>query len=128
MEVSITAMQREIMRNLQEYAGAVAEDVDAAVTETAKAVRDKLKADSPKDTGGYAKSWTIKRIKKTGTGSTVTVYARKHYSHFTHLLEYGHRIIHDGKVVGKADPRPHIKEAERFGADMLERKIRESLS
>ena len=41
---------------------------------------------APKDTGDYAKSWTVKKTKETSSSLTLTVHSKNRYQ-LAHLLE-----------------------------------------
>ncbi len=80
---------------------------------------DFLKANSPKKTGAYAKSWTLKKARKAGKAIKVTVYNKDHYQ-LTHLLEHGHAKI-DG---GRSRAYPHISLAEEAASASIDEKIK----
>lgn len=114
----------QVNKILQEYA----EDVDKAVLnveeKVAKEAVKKLKATSPKNPKGrgrhYANDWKIDQRSK------------KHYAHLivhnkqyqlTHLLENGHNIVRNGKVVGHANAQKHIKPVEEWVKREVETEI-----
>ena len=99
-KVSIDGLADAVMENLNEYARASAEDVKAAVRKAGNIVRDEIKGTAPKDTGAYAKSWSL-----------------------AHLLEYGHAKRGGGRVSAK----PHIASAEQKGVEELEKNIERAL-
>ena len=77
---------------------------------------------APKDTGAYAKSWSVKSTRETSRSLEVTVYSRNRYQ-LAHLLEFGHAKRGGGRVPG----RSHIAPAEQAGIDQLEKDIERSL-
>lgn len=86
------------------------------INDTAKQTVNYLKKNSPKDTGGYAKTWKyeknghIQGVYKYAT----TVYNEKNYR-LTHLLEYGHQK----RGGGRTKAQPHIIDAEKLAEDIL---------
>ena len=111
-----------IRETLEEYADLAAEDVKQAVRDTGETVRKEIRANAPKDTGDYAKSWAVKKTKETSTSLTLTVHSKNRYQ-LAHLLEYGHAKRGGGRVEGKA----HIAPAEEKGIWQLEEEIERSL-
>src|SRR5699024_12777065 len=82
-----------------------------------------IEASAPRDTGDYAKSWTMKTTKENSNALQVTVHSRNRYQ-LAHLLEYGHAKRSGGRVAA----RPHIAAAEEAGIEQLEREIERSLT
>ena len=111
------------METLEEYADLAAEDVKQAVRDAGETVRKEIRANAPKDTGDYAKSWTMKTTKENSNALQVTVHSRNRYQ-LAHLLEYGHAKRSGGRVAA----RPHIAAAEEAGIEQLEREIERSLT
>ena len=113
-----------VMETLEEYADLAAEDVKQAVRDAGETVRKEIRANAPKDTGDYAKSWTVKKTKETSASLTLTVHSKNNTrSSVAHLLEYGHAKRGGGRVEGKA----HIAPAEEKGIRQLEEEIERSL-
>ena len=111
-----------IMDTLEEYAGIVAEDVKQAVKDAGDVVKDDIRSHAPKDTGDYAKSWAVKKMKETSSSLTVAVHSRNRYQ-LAHLLEFGHAKRGGGRVAAQ----PHIASAEQKGMEYLEEEIRKAL-
>ena len=65
-----------IRETLEEYADLAAEDVKQAVRDTGETVRKEIRANAPKDTGEYAKSWAVKKTKETSSSLTLTVHSK----------------------------------------------------
>ena len=120
--VSINALADTIMDTLEEYADLAAEDVKQAVKDAGDVVKDDIRSHAPKDTGDYAKSWAVKKMKETSSSLTVTVHSRNRYQ-LAHLLEFGHARRGGGRVAA----RPHIASAEQKGMEYLEEEIRKAL-
>ena len=120
--VPIGSLADTIMDTLEEYAGIAAEDVKQAVKDAGDVVKDDIRSHAPKDTGDYAKSWAVKKMKETSSSLTVAVHSRNRYQ-LAHLLEFGHAKRGGGRVAA----RPHIASAEQKGIEHLEEEIRKAL-
>lgn len=120
--VQIGGLADAIMETLEDYADLAAEDVKQAVKEAGDTVRDEIRTHAPKDTGEYAKSWAVKKMKETSNSLTVVVHSRNRYQ-LAHLLEFGHAKRGGGRV----SARPHIAAAEEKGMEQLKDEIRKAL-
>ena len=120
--VSINALADTIMDTLEEYADLAAEDVKQAVKDAGDVVKDDIRSHAPKDTGDYAKSWAVKKVKETSNRLTVAVHSRNRYQ-LAHLLEFGHAKRSGGRVAAE----PHIASAEQKGIENLVEEIRKAL-
>ena len=120
--VSINALADAIMDTLEEYADLAVEDVKQAVKDAGDVVKNDIRSHAPKDTGDYAKSWAVKKMKETSSSLTVAVHSRNRYQ-LAHLLEFGHAKRGGGRVAA----RPHIASAEQKGMEYLEEEIRKVL-
>lgn len=120
--VSIDEMAGAIMEGLTEYADLAAEDMKKAVKKAGNTARKEIEANAPKDTGAYAKSWSVKNTKETSNSLEVTVYSKTKYQ-LAHLLEHGHAKRGGGRV----SAQPHIAPAEETAAEQLEREIEKAL-
>ena len=114
--VSVNALADAIMDTL------AVEDVKQAVKDAGDVVKDDIRSHAPKDTGDYAKSWAVKKMKETSSSLTVAVHSRNRYQ-LAHLLEFGHAKRGGGRVAA----RPHIASAEQKGMEYLEEEIRKVL-
>lgn len=121
-KISISQLSEAVMEAVREYADTAAEEVKQAVTETGNTVRDEIRQNAPKDTGGYARSWAVKKTKETSQSLTLTVHSKDHYQ-LAHLLEFGHAKRGGGRVAAQ----PHIAQAEEHGIEQMEEKIRKAL-
>ena len=61
--VQIGKLADAVMETLEEYADLAAEDVKQAVRDAGETVREEIRANAPKDTGEYAKSWAVKKTR-----------------------------------------------------------------
>lgn len=120
--VSAGSLADAIMDSLREYSSLAADEMKEAVRETGNTVRDEIREKAPKDTGIYAKSWTVKKQRETSSSLSLTVHSRNRYQ-LAHLLEFGHAKRGGGRVSAK----PHIADAEAAGIRQLEEDIRKAL-
>ena len=120
--VQIGDLADTIMETLEDYADLAAEDVKQAVKDAGDVVKDDIRSHAPKDTGDYAKSWAVKKMKETSSSLTVAVHSRNRYQ-LAHLLEFGHAKRGGGRV----SAQPHIASAEQKGVEYLEEEIRKAL-
>ena len=110
------------MDSLREYSSLAADEMKEAVRAAGNTVRDEIREKAPKDTGIYAKSWTVKKQRETSSSLSLTVHSRNRYQ-LAHLLEFGHAKRGGGRVSAK----PHIADAEAAGIRQLEEDIRKAL-
>jgi hypothetical protein len=68
-------------------------------------VKKEIQANAPKDSGAYAKSWSVKNMKENSHALELTVYSRNRYQ-LAHLLEFGHAKRGGGRVPGRAHIAP----------------------
>ena len=120
--VQIRDLADAIMDTLEEYSELATKDLKQAVRDAGETVRKEIRTNAPKDTGDYAKSWAVKKMKETSSSLTVAVHSRNCYQ-LAHLLEFGHAKRGGGRVAA----RPHIASAEQKGMEYLEEEIRKAL-
>lgn len=118
----IDNLAQEIMKGLKEYADLASDDVKKAVRKAGNTVRKEIASTAPVDTGKYAKSWSVKKIKETSNSLEVTVHSKNRYQ-LAHLLEHGHAKRGGGRVAA----RPHIAQAEENAIETLETEIEKAL-
>lgn len=117
-------LTKEINKILKDYCNEVEKSMLDVEEEVADEAVNKLKQTSPKKTRGkkaghYAKSWEVDTKAKKQYAQTII--HNKDYQ-LTHLLENGHDIVRNGKVVGHAQPQVHIKPVEEWvNKEMVER-------
>ena len=98
-----------------------AEAIEAPVKEAAKGGRDKLKVESPRKSGEYAKGWSY-----TMKGKSKSVFAEignKRKPGLAHLLEKGHAKVGGGRVPAY----PHIDPVAQEVFDELEESISKAI-
>lgn len=122
MATKIDNLAQEIMEGLKEYADIASDDVKKAVRKAGNTVRKEISENAPKDTGAYAKSWSVKKTKETSNSLEVTVHSKNRYQ-LAHLLEHGHAKRGGGRVAA----RPHIAQAEENAIETLETEIEKAL-
>lgn len=122
MATKIDNLANEIMGGLKEYADLASDDVKKAVRKAGNTVRKEISENAPKDTGAYAKSWSVKKMKETSNSLEVTVHSKNRYQ-LAHLLEHGHAKRGGGRVAA----RPHIAQAEENAIETLETEIEKAL-
>jgi hypothetical protein len=121
-DVKIKDLATEVLKGLTEYKDLVTDDMKAAVRKAGKSVKDDIRANAPKKTGTYSKSWTVKTTKETSESLELTVCSPSKYQ-LAHLLEKGHAKRNGGRT--KAIP--HIAPAEKKAVKELEDDIKRSL-
>lgn len=122
MTTKIENLAKEIMDGLKEYADLATDDVKKAVRKAGNSVRRDISESAPKDTGKYAKSWTVKKTKETSNSLEVTVHSKNRYQ-LAHLLEHGHAKRGGRRV----SARPHIAKAEESAIEVFEKEIDKAL-
>ncbi len=120
--VPIDQMGDAIMEELEKYADLAADDLKAAVKETAASVRKDIQAGAPVDTGKYKKSWLVKNVHEDAESIELVVHSRNRYQ-IAHLLEHGHAKRGGGRVAAQ----PHIASAEQKGNEQLVKTIEQKL-
>lgn len=112
-----------------EFLKGVNADLDAnlqdAVHSGADASRSYLRANSPRESGKYARSWSVDREDRDGHHKAV-VHAQAPFYRVTHLLMDGHesRNQYGGpyRRVGPAKPEGYMDAAVEQGRQVAERK------
>ena len=113
--VKIDNLADEIMNGLKEYADLATDDLKKSVRKAGNTVRKDIAESAPKDTGAYAKSWSVKKTKETSNSLELKVHSKNRYQ-LAHLLEHGHAKRGGGRVAA----RPHIAQAEENAIETLE--------
>lgn len=102
MGISISDFADTITSELEKYSNVVDEDVQKLAKQVATDGMEKIKTNSPINTGGYKTGWRVKK-----QGEKYIVHNATNYQ-LTHLLEFGHAKVSGGRVAAK----PHIKKVE----------------
>ena len=120
--VRIDQLAAAVMEGLTEYADLAADELKKAVKKAGNSVKKDIQAGAPKDTGAYAKSWSVKNVKETSNSIELVVHSRNRCQ-LSHLLEFGHAKRGGGRVPGRA----HIAPAEERAGRTLEQEIEKAL-
>lgn len=118
-KIELKDFQKAIIDNLKEYSSEVVSESKKQVQQVGKETVALLKETSPKRSGEYAKSWSLKKAFENADEIRVEVYNSKK-GNIIHLLEYGHAKKNGGRV----DARPHIRPAEEAAAEKLDKKVK----
>lgn len=106
--ISIDGLEREIKQTLEAYADEVNVSLKKAVDDASKVALEDVKANAPRKTGKYAKSWKVMDDKRYRHGYHKVVWTPTYYT-LVHLLEQGH-ALRDG---GRSPAYPHVEPAEK---------------
>ncbi len=120
--ISVDELADAIEEGLKDYGNVATDVVKKSVKSASATVRKEISANAPKNTGEYAKSWAVKKVKETANALTMVVRSKNRYQ-IAHLLEHGHAKRNGGRVKAM----PHIKEAEKKGEDELVKLIKKGL-
>lgn len=111
---------------LIEYAETTATNMKEAVEATGKMAAETAQAYASRiGRGKYAKSIKSKTESSTAFGTTVVIFSTQY--RIAHLLEHGHAVKKDGKVVGTARAFPHFAPAEAMAESTLVKKIEQAV-
>lgn len=120
--VKIEDLADEVMKGLMEYSNLASSEMKKAVRKAGNDVRKEIQDNAPKDTGAYAKSWAVKKMRESSDKLELTVHSKNRYQ-LAHLLEFGHALRNGGR----AKAQPHIAPAEEHGVAGLEKAIEKAL-
>lgn len=117
------SLSKQLNKILNKYADECDETIEKEIDAVAKDTVQNLKNNSPKRSGDYAASWSVK---KAGGKFGRVVYNKNHYR-LTHLLNNGHVIRNKYGTYGRVNGDNHIGKAEQEATeqliDELERKL-----
>lgn len=117
----------EINKILQVYSYEIDNAICNITKETAKEMQKRLKEVSPKRMGGYRAGWKVTYKRGVRKGDAMVVYNKDHYR-LTHLLEHGHKVVNNGKVLGHTDKHIHIAPVEEWGIEHFRKKVTEAIN
>lgn len=128
---TIDAAVRTIQEQLAAFGVQIDDSIQGIFDEVGQEAVKKLKSTSPVNTrspqkGRYAKGWKYERGKKV-RGVTMSYIRNAKDPQLTHLLEYGHPIVRNGKVVGNADAKEHIAPVAAWVAEEANKRIQKSI-
>lgn len=110
-----------INKILEQYGEEIRRNLDEAIPAVAKDTAKKIKADAPKRTGEYARSWKTQVSKNLYGDTTATVYSSK--PGLPHLLEFGHA----NRGGGRTAPAEHIAPAEDWAEKEITKRVKEAI-
>ena len=121
MARSVSDQMAEILDGYdKEVREAVEKDIEKVARDTAK----KLRQTSPKESGEYAKNWSVRNDRKS---KTTIVYNKAPTYRLTHLLENGHVVRNQYGTWGRTSAEPHIAPAEQEAVKDLVKKVEEDI-
>ena len=125
------SLAKTIYEELQSIGVAVDDEMQEVFDQVGKEAVKKLKTTSPvnpkgKQSGRYAKGWTYEKGKKY-RGKSVGVVRNRTDPQLTHLLEYGHPLVRNGKVIGNVQAKEHIRPVADWVAEEVEKRLINSL-
>lgn len=120
--IQIDDLATEIMNGLMEYKDLVTSDMKVAVRKAGQSVKKDIRANAPKKTGAYSKSWKVSTTKETSESLELTIHSPKKYQ-LAHLLEKGHAK----RGGGRTRAVPHIAPAEENAVKQLKSDIRNAI-
>lgn len=126
MKVTADNFSDAIMQAINDYAESVENEMKKEVETTARTIRNMLLVHPrvPVRTGEYKRGFRIKKRAEGPGYLRMKVYNTKYQ--ITHLLEKGHDIKRNGKVIGHAPEYPHWKDAQDI-ADKMSVRMKERL-
>ena len=122
------SLAKTIQEELLNVGVAIDDDMQAVFDEVGKEAAQMLRKTSPvnpkgKHSGRYAKGWTYERGKRGNGQKGSGVVRNKTDPQLTHILEYGHPLVRNGKVVGHVDAREHIRPVADWVAKETEKRL-----
>lgn len=126
------SLAKTINEELQALGVEINEEMQEVFDDVGKEAVRKLKETSPvnpkgKHSGRYAKGWTYESGKRAKNYKGSGVVRNKTDPQLTHLLEYGHPLVRDGKVVGNVKPREHIRPVADWCAEEINKRLQKDL-
>lgn len=113
MKVKTADFAQEIEIILDGYSADVRHLVNAAARDVANRCLKRIRDTSPRDTGDYAKGWTIKTVLANFYAIPTYIIHNKTDYQLVHLLEFGHAKANGGRVAEIPHVRPAAEIAER---------------
>lgn len=122
------SLAKTIQDELMQVGVQVDEKVQEVFDQVGKEAAQLLRETSPvnpkgKHSGRYAKGWTYEKGKRTGGHKASGVVRNKTDPQLTHILEYGHPLVRNGRVVGNVEAREHIRPVAEKVSDAIEERL-----
>lgn len=126
------SLAKTIQEELMAVGTVVDDNLQALFDSVGKEAVQKLRETSPvneqgKHSGRYRKGWVYESGKRTKNHKASGVVRNKTDPQLTHLLEYGHPIVRNGKVVGNSPEIEHIRPVADWVANEIESRMNELL-
>lgn len=129
---SFDHLAKTIQEELLDVGVQVSDEVQDIFDQVGNWAVDELRRTSPvnpkgRNSGRYAKGWVYEKGKSAYNNQNKIkgVVRNKKDPQLTHLLEYGHPIVRNGKKVGDVPPKPHIREVAEACADAIDQMLDE---
>jgi hypothetical protein len=116
------SFQMDAKAILNDFQEDVQEATQKAIQSVAKQAVKKLKNESPKRTGKYAKGWAVE-TEKGRVSFKATVYGKSGTYQLAHLLENGHAKRGGGRVPGIE----HIAPVEQWATNEVQKEIKQRI-
>lgn len=100
---------------------------DEVGKEGADRIREEIKRAGIKGKGKYARGWVYEVIQEKYSGKIFAVIRNKTQPQLAHLLEYGHPIVRNGRVIRQAKAYEHIEPVNQWVQKELETRLKQSL-
>ena len=113
------SFQMDAKAILNDFQEDVQEATQQAIQSVAKQAVKKLKSDSPKRTGKYAKGWAVE-TEKGRVSFKATVHGKSGTYQLAHLLENGHANRGGGRTSGIV----HIAPVEQWATEEAQKEIK----
>lgn len=126
MKVTADNFSDAVMQAITDYAESVENEMKKEVETTARTIRNMLLVHPriPVKDGDYKRSFRTRRVADGPGYRRIKIYNLEWQ--LTHLLEKGHDIKRNGKVIGHAPEYPHWKDAQDI-ADKMSVRMKERL-
>lgn len=127
MKITANNIAKEMMKTLEDFAGATTDTVRESVREVTKEARTIVKQNANSyGWDDYTKS-IDQKVENTSTGAVGVVFVRDPDYRRAHLLEHGHAVIRGGKRVGQARPFPHFEQGQEHIEHELIQRVKEKM-
>lgn len=133
-DAQLGGLAKTINEELMQVGVAVSEDMQEVFDEVGKEAVKRLREKSPvnekgKHSGRYRKGWVYESGKTTYNNQKKIkgVVRNKTDPQLTHILEYGHPLIRNGKKVGEVYPKEHIGPVAIWCADQIDKRLEKKL-
>lgn len=112
-----------IAQEIEQYINVTMSDIEEIVEKHGNELKERIKRDSPVNTGEYKKGWRVKK-EGFGTGKPKCIVYNAKKGNITHLLEFGHAK----KSGGRTRAFPHIAKNEKDVQEEFEKEMVELLN